>query len=146
MSLIKFKKNRFPWDDSLFDFFNGDEFFNDEFFNMGKSVPAMNVKEHDSDFEIELAAPGFDRSDFEIVLEDNVLRVSAKKSKESGEEEEGYTRKEFNYSAFQRNMQLPGTVDEDKEVKATYKNGILKLKLMKSEMAEEKTKRVIEVV
>ncbi|MEM7380209.1 MAG: Hsp20/alpha crystallin family protein, partial [Bacteroidota bacterium] len=69
-----------------------------------------------------------------------------KKSKESAEEEEGYTRKEFNYSAFQRNMQLPSTVDEEKEVKATYKNGILKLRLMKNDTASEKTKRVIEVV
>ena len=146
MSLIKFNKNRFPWDSSLTDFWNREEMFNDDFFSMEKSLPAMNVKEHDDDFEIELASPGFEKKDFEVTLKDHVLEVCAEKSKEEVEEDKDYTRKEFNYNSFRRSMHLPNTVDESKKVKATYKNGILKLNLLKKEQAKEKPKRVIEVV
>ncbi|MFS4491263.1 Hsp20/alpha crystallin family protein [Maribacter sp. 2308TA10-17] len=145
MSLIKFNKNRFPWNNNLVDFFDRDSLFNDDFFNMEKSVPAMNVKEHENDFEIELASPGFDKKDFEITMNDDILEVSAEKSKEEEEKDDDYTRKEFNYRSFRRSLQLPKTVDDSKDVKATYKNGILKLQLMKKEEAKEKSKRVIEV-
>ena len=146
MSLIKFNGKRFPWNENLMDFFDRDAFLDDEFFNLEKSMPAMNVKEHDKDFEIELAAPGFDKKDFEIVMKDDLLEVSAKKSKEETTEDEAYTRKEFNYSAFKRAMQLPKTVDATKDVKASYKNGILKMNLHKLESAKQASKKVIEVV
>ncbi|PWL37662.1 heat-shock protein [Flagellimonas aquimarina] len=146
MSLIKFNGNRFPWNENLSDFFNRDTFVNDDFFNLEKSLPAMNVKEHDDDFEIELAAPGFDKKDFEITMREDVLEVSAQKTKEETEKDEDYARKEFNYNSFKRTMQLPTTVDQNQDVKATYKNGILKLNLLKAEVTKEKPKRVIEVV
>lgn len=145
MSLIKFNKNRFPWNNNLVDFFDRDTLFNDDFFNMEKSLPAMNVKEHETDFEIELASPGFEKKDFEIIMNDDILEVSAEKSKEEEEKDDDYTRKEFNYRSFKRSLQLPKTVDASKDVKATYKNGILKLQFMKKEEAKEKSKRVIEV-
>lgn len=145
MSLIKFNKNRFPWNNNLVDFFDCDTLFNDDFFNMEKSLPAMNVKEHENNFEIELASPGFEKKDFEITMNDDILEVSAEKSKEEEDKDDDYTRKEFNYRSFRRSLQLPKTVDDSKDVKATYKNGILKLQLMKKEEAKEKSKRVIEV-
>lgn len=146
MSLVKLNKKRFPWNESLTDFFNRELFVDDDFFNLEKSHPNMNVKEHDKDFEIEFAVPGFDKKDFEITMKDDVLEVSAHKSKEETEEDENYTRREFNYSAFTRTVQLPNTVDRTKEVKAVYKNGILKLNLLKMEEAKENKKKVIEVV
>ncbi|VAW14175.1 hypothetical protein MNBD_BACTEROID03-744 [hydrothermal vent metagenome] len=146
MSLVKFNKNVFPWNKGLIDFFDQDTLFNVDFFNLEKSLPAMNVKEHDKDFEIELASPGFEKKDFEITMNDDVLEVSAQKSVEEEEKEDDYTRKEFNYRAFRRSLQLPKTVDNSKDVKATYKNGILKLLLLKKEADKEKTKRKIEVV
>ncbi|MBO0323690.1 Hsp20/alpha crystallin family protein [Muricauda sp. CAU 1633] len=146
MSLVKFNGKRFPWNESLVDFFNRDAFIDDDFFNLEKSSPSMNVKEHDGDFEIEIAAPGFEKKDFEITMKDDILEVSAKKSKEETEKDEEYTRREFNYSAFTRTMQLPNSVDRSKEVKATYKNGILNLNLLKMEEAKENQKKVIEVV
>ena len=129
MSLIRFNKNRFPFNNELGDLFDRGSLFDDDFFNLEKSMPAMNVKEHDTDFEIELASPGFNKKDFEITMKDDVLEVSAEKSKEDEEKEDDYTRKEFNYRSFRRSLQLPKTVDDTKEVKATYKNGILKLQL-----------------
>lgn len=55
MSPIKFNKNRFPFGNGLTGFFDRDSLFNNDFFNLKKSLPAMNIKEHDNDFEIELA-------------------------------------------------------------------------------------------
>jgi HSP20 family protein len=121
-------------------------FVDDDFFNLEKSHPSMNVKEHDTDFEIEFAAPGFDKKDFEITMKDDVLEVSAHKSKEETEEDENYTRREFNYNAFTRTVQLPNNVDRSKDVKAVYKNGILKLNLLKKEETKKNPKKVIEVV
>lgn len=146
MSIVKFNQNRWPWNYGLSDLMDRNGDFNDDFFNLEKSLPAMNVKEHENDFEIELASPGFEKKDFEITMKDDVLEVSAKKSQEAEEKEDEYTRKEFNYRSFRRALQLPKTVDNSKEVKATYKNGILKLHLLKKEVAKKKAKRKIEVV
>ncbi|MFS4447973.1 Hsp20/alpha crystallin family protein [Maribacter sp. 2307UL18-2] len=145
MSLIKFNKNRFPWNSNLVDFFDRDDLFHSDFFNLEKSLPAMNVKEHDDGFEIELASPGFEKKDFEITMNDDILEVSAVKNEEEEEQNDAYTRKEFNYRSFRRSLQLPKTVDNSKDVEATYTNGILKLRLMKNEETSEKPKRVIEV-
>ena len=106
----------------------------------------MNVKEREDDFEIELASPGFDKKDFKISLEDHILEVSAEKEKEETEKDNEYTRKEFNYRSFRRALQLPKTIDESKDVKATYKNGILRLNLQKRENTKEKAKKKIEVI
>ncbi len=72
-------------------------------------------------------------------------RFSAQKRKEKTEEEENFTRREFNYNAFTRSLQLPPTVDRSKDVKAVYQNGILTLKVHKMEAAKNNQKKVIEV-
>ncbi|SDQ98268.1 Hsp20/alpha crystallin family protein [Flagellimonas zhangzhouensis] len=145
MPLVKMDRKRFPWNDSLIDFFNRDAFVDDEFFNLEKFHPSMNIKEHDKDFEIEFAAPGFDKKDFKITMKDDVLEVSAEKSHEETEEEENFTRREFNYNSFTRNLKLPNTADTTKEVAAVYKKGILTLNVPKMEGAPKDNKKVIEV-
>ncbi|WP_296381511.1 Hsp20/alpha crystallin family protein [Winogradskyella sp.] len=150
MSLIKFNnRNRlFPsWNnESLKSFLSSDDFFNNDFFEEDSLMPAMNVKEHDEDFEIEFAAPGFSKKDFEVTIDDNILNVCGEKKHEVEEKEEDYTRKEFSYNSFRRSLTLPKSVSTDQEVKATYKNGILKLNLHKKEEAKEQPKKVIEVI
>ncbi|MCK5402186.1 MAG: Hsp20/alpha crystallin family protein [Flavobacteriaceae bacterium] len=160
MTLIKFNKrdrllprnrlisrNRFfPWNNSLKDFLSSDEFFKDDFFSEDSFMPAMNVKEHQNDFEIEFAAPGFSKKDFEVTIKDDVLNVCGEKRREEEEIEEDYTRKEFSYNSFKRSLKLPSTVNPDAKVKATYKNGILKLNLLKKEDIKQTPKKVIEVV
>lgn len=146
MSLVKLDGKRFPWNERLIDFFSRDAFVDDDFFNLEKTHPSMNVKEHKDDFEIEFAAPGFEKKDFKITMKDDVLEVSAQKRKEKTEEEENFTRREFNYNAFTRTVQLPNNVDRSKDVKAVYKNGILKLNLFKKEETKKNPKKVIEVV
>lgn len=150
MSLIKFNnRNRlFPsWNnDSLKSFLSSDDFFNDDFFEEDSLMPAMNVKEHEDDFEIEFAAPGFSKKDFEVTIEDNMLKVCGEKQKESEEKKEDYTRREFSYNSFKRSLKLPKTVNTDQDVIASYENGILKLNLQKKEEAKETIKKVIEVL
>lgn len=146
MSLIKFN-NRFPWNTSaLTNFLTADDFFNDDFFTKDSLMPAMNVIEHDDDFEIELAAPGFSKDNFEVTLDSDGLHICAEKSKEEEEKEEGYLRKEFSYNSFKRTLRLPDSVNLEKDVKAAYKKGILKLNLLKKEEAKVLPKKVIEVV
>ena len=149
MSLIKFNnRNRlFPtWNnESLKQFLSSDDFFNNDFLDEDSLMPAMNVKEHEDDFEIEFAAPGFTKKDFEITIDDNILNVCGEKKHETEEKEDDYTRKEFSYNSFKRSMALPKTVNTDQDVKAIYKNGILKLHLLKKEEAKEQPKKIIEV-
>ena len=150
MSLIKFNnRNRlFPsWNnDSLKGFFGNDDFFSNDFFEEDSLMPAMNVKEHEKDFEIEFAAPGFSKKDFEVTINGNILNVCGEKKNESEEKQEDYTRKEFSYNSFKRSLQLPKTVQTEQDVRATYKNGILKLNLQKKEEAKAKPKKVIDVL
>lgn len=153
MTLVKF--NRRPFGSLITrDFFDMDNFFDDrmwkgglmetDFWN-GKTVePALNIRETDDHFEIELAAPGFSKKDFEVTIEDGCLNISAKKEFTKEEKEEEYTRREFNYSAFERSLQLPETVKEE-EIKAKYNDGILRFKLMKREEAKKRPPKVIEV-
>jgi len=149
MSLIKFNnRNRlFPsWNnDNLKSFLSNDNFFNNDFFEEDSLMPAMNVKEHNEDFEIEFAAPGFSKKDFEVTIDDNILNVCGEKKKETEEKDDDYTRKEFSYNSFKRSLSLPKSVNTEQNVKATYKNGILKLNLQKKEEAKEQPKKVIEV-
>jgi len=154
MSLVKFKRNR-PWGNLVnSDFFEMDDFFdnrlwnrvlsNDQFWNGKNMEPALNVMENDDNFEIELAAPGFAKKDFNITIEDNCLNISAEKTAEKEEKEDNYTRKEFSYNSFERNLQLPENVKEE-DVKAHYKDGILSFKLYKKEVARKPKPKVIEV-
>ncbi len=145
MSLIKFNE-RFPWNKSvLTNFLNADDFFNDDFFAKDSLMPAMNVKENDDNFEVELAAPGFTKDDFNVTIDKNGLHISAEMEEEMEEDEEGYLRREFSYNSFKRSLRLPESINRDKEVKAIYKNGVLKLNLLKKELAKELPKKVIKI-
>jgi HSP20 family protein len=154
MSLVKFKRSR-PWGNLITsDFFEMDDFFdnrlwnqvlsNDQFWNGKNMEPALNIMEKDGKYEIELAAPGFAKKDFNITIEDGCLNISAEKSAEKEMEEDNYTRKEFAYNSFERNLQLPENVKEE-DVKAQYKDGILSFKLTKKEHVSKSKPKVIEV-
>ena len=125
-----------------------DDIFKDDFFDEEGQMPAMNIKEHKKDFEIEFAAPGFDKKDFEVTLEDDVLHVFGEKKVEKEEKDEDFSRKEFSYKSFKRSAMLPTSVDLNQKIKAIYKNGILKVNLLKKEEAVKKLppKKVIEVI
>lgn len=144
--LVKSPRRRFPWmNGGLAKSFGLDDLFDDDFFTTKTTLPAMNVKEHEDDFEIEFAVPGFSKEDFEVSIEDDILYVSAEKSMEDMEDEDDYTRKEFSYSSFQRTLQLPKSVDISKEVKAKYQDGVLKLRLIKDQKALKDHRKQIKI-
>ena len=94
-------------------------------------LPPINIKDQEKTLELELAAPGLSKDDFKITLDNGILTISSEKEQNKEEEENGFVRKEFSYNSFSRSFSLPENVDEDKEVKATYNNGILKLTIDK---------------
>jgi HSP20 family protein len=128
-----------------------DEFFNTDFWpsfldvNTRYSVPAVNILEEDNEYRIEVVAPGIDKKDVKINLEDDVLTISSEKQEENEEKNKHYMRREFNYTAFTRSFVVPEEVDAEK-ISAEHKNGILTLHLPKKEEVVKKTqKRQIKV-
>jgi len=153
MSLVKFRRR--PFGNLVTqDFFDMDDFFDNRMWNKGtlsnpfwngKTMePALNVKETDDNFEIELAAPGFGKKDFEVTIDDGCLNISAEKESSEEEKDDNYTRREFSYNSFQRLLQLPESVKQE-EIKAKYNDGILSFKLAKKEEAKKRPPKVIEV-
>lgn len=146
MTLVKYKKTRLPWYNSMFtDLLESDRLLTNDLLMENKWIPAMNVKETEDLFEIEMAAPGFTKKDFEISIENGLLKISAEKEEEMKEEVDDYTRREFNYNSFLRSFTLPENVNEEEMIDATYNRGILKLVLNKIHIDEITPKRVIEV-
>ncbi len=127
----------------LSDFFDNDRFFDADWLRK-QSVPAVNVKETEKSFEIELAAPGLTKKDFEISVDNGMLTISSEKKEEKEEKEKNDTRKEFSYSSFSRSFTLPENVNEE-DVKAYYEDGILKLHIAKKAIGTSKPKKAIEV-
>ena len=104
-------------------------------------IPAVNIKEENDKFILEMAAPGMNKDDFKINLDNYQLTISSEQKKEKKEKEDNYTRREFVYSSFSRSFTLPKTIDIDK-IKADYKNGILSLTLPKKEEEAKLTKQI----
>jgi HSP20 family protein len=127
------------------DFMDIDSFFTRDFGDkMMLPFPAVNISETPASYEVEVAAPGFNKEDFSVKVEDDVLIISAETKEEKKEEEKNYTRREYTYNSFTRSFRLPNNVKEG-EIKATYTDGMLKLAMPK--VAEEvKKAKAIEVV
>ncbi len=106
--------------------------------------PAVNIKEGEKDFELELAVPGRKKSDFNIEIDKDVLTISSEIEQDKEVKEENYTRREFGFSSFKRAFTLPETIDNEK-IRAHYENGLLKFVLPKKEEALPKPKRMIEL-
>lgn len=110
----------------------------------GVNMPAVNIVEEKDDFRIEVAAPGLDKKDFKIDLNNNVLTISSEKNDEKEEKSERFMRREFSYSSFKRSFTLPETAQVDKIV-ANHKNGILQITIPKKEEARVKPPRQIAI-
>src|SRR6056297_2089533 len=120
-----------------------DHFFDNELMNWSNrnysttntTLPSVNIKEDEEAFHVEMAAPGLEKKDFKVELNNNMLTISSEKEEEHEEnEDEQFTRKEFNYQSFNRSFTLPETVESNK-IKAKYENGILKVDIPKKEEA-----------
>ena len=108
------------------------------------TTPAVNIKETNKNYVLELAAPGLKKEDFKISLDKDVLTISFENKNETNETNEKYTRKEFVYNSFERAFTLPEHVEQAK-INATYNNGILVLDLPKAEAAQPKPAKEIKI-
>jgi len=137
MSLVKFS-NLYP---SLFDRFIENDMFdwtNKNFSNTNTTLPSVNIKESLDAFEVEVAAPGFEKTDFSIEQDNDILTVSSeKKIEKETKDNEQFTKKEISYQSFSRSFTLPVTVESEK-ITAKYENGILKIVIPKKEEAKPK--------
>ncbi len=97
-------------------------------------IPAVNIKEDEKQYVLEMAAPGLKKEDFKISLDNDVMNISREVEEKKEEKNENYTRREFWFNSFSRSFTLPETIDFDK-IKADYRNGILKITLPKDEKA-----------
>jgi HSP20 family protein len=125
----------------LTDFFETDRFFDADWLKKVQEVPAVNVMEREKEFEIQMAAPGLSKKDFNITIENGVLSIFVEREMENEEKDKNYTRKEYNYTNFVRSFTLPETVKTEK-VDAWYENGILRLVLPKEVEAKVKPKAI----
>ena len=145
MTLIK--RSNWPalmTDNWLTDFFDNNRFFDADWMKRFQEIPAVNVREKNNEFLIELAAPGLKKKDFEITVENGILTIMAERKLEKEETEENFTRKEFNYENFTRSFTLPENVNPEK-VDAHYEDGILMLTVAKKEVVAEKKPKAIAV-
>jgi len=110
----------------------------------GSTVPRVNIVESGDDFRVEVAAPGMRKDDFHISLDNDMLTISSEIQNEESNEEQNYLRREFSYQAFKRSFYLPNTVEADK-IKATYKDGLLRLAIPKKEEAKKKPVKTIAI-
>lgn len=102
---------------------------------------AVNIKEREDDFVIEMAVPGIDKKDIHIEIEGNKMIVKSEVSNEIKESKERYTRKEFAYGSFARSFTLPKEVDLDK-IDADYTNGVLNILIPKPESKKKIVKKI----
>ncbi|MBT8285088.1 Hsp20/alpha crystallin family protein [Muriicola sp. SD30] len=155
MTLVRFKNRNRPFTNLITsDFFDMEDFFdnrfwkkglvNEDFWNGRSGEPALNIREEDRHFEIELAAPGFEKKDFDVSIENGYLTIKAEKEDTEETKKENYTRKEFSYNSFERSLQLPENVLEDK-IKAKYNDGILSFKVLKKEEAKKLKPKKVEI-
>jgi len=149
-SLERTNGNSFSSIPSLLNDFLTDDWLNSSLMNWrstGSSLPAVNVRETNDQFMIEVAVPGMKREDFKVELDNNVLTISS--SKEENRQEKGYqgefTRREFSYQAFQRSFSLPEAKVDGGKISAKYTDGILYVTVPKREEAKIKPARQITV-
>lgn len=138
MTLVKNNTGLLP--SLLEDLFESDFFKKPSMMQAGLTVPAVNIKETPENYVIEMAAAGMKKEDFNININRNVISISTEKSSENEsttttENNEKYTRKEFNYSSFSRSFTLPEAANRE-DINATYTDGILKVSIAKKDEAK----------
>jgi len=125
------------------------DFFDNEWLERANTTaPAINVIESESNFKVEVAAPGMTKEDFNVTLDENQNLVISmeKKTDQQEEQKEGrFLRREFSYSKFQQTMVIPDNVDKEK-ISAKVEDGVLKIDLPKlTEEESKKAQKQIEV-
>lgn len=145
MTLIK-RNNMHPFDD-LFNSFFSDEPANWSVgYNRGfRNRAAVNIYETDEDYRLEMMAPGFEKEQFKVELENDELIIRAERENQQEVDNKHYSHREFQMANVERRFNLPeGKVDPEK-VSAEYRNGVLNIVLAKREEHKPAPSRMIEI-
>ena len=149
-NLVRTNGNSFSSVPSLLNDFSTDDWFNSSLANWksaGSSLPAVNVRETNDDYMIDVAAPGMKRENFKVELDNNILTISSEfeEKQEEKDKNENFTRREFSYQSFQRSFSLPENKVDGGKISAKYTDGILHVVVPKREEAKVKPARQITV-
>jgi len=107
-----------------------------------KGFVPVNVKETEKSFQLEVVAPGFEKTDFKISVEQNLLTVSAEKKNEVNEDANKQIRREYSYNSFKRSFTLDEKTDAT-NIEASYINGVLTLNLPKKETVKPVVNEIV---
>ena len=129
---------------------NFSPFFFDDFFRNTWDIlptkntvnPATNIIENDKEFILEFSIPGKDNLDFEVELDNRILKLSLKKS--DSVSRDNYMLQQFNFSSFNKSYEVPISIDLNK-IESFYRNGILKVNLPKRKEYYNQAKKIISV-
>ena len=127
---------------SIFDDFFGSNIFDSRTLKRNH-LPSVNILDNEKFFELNLAAPGKNRKDFTIELEDQILTISSE-SYTNNDDSDNFTRQEYRYGNFKRSFRLPDSINTSL-IKAKYENGILSISLPKHKEAIPEPKKQIEI-
>jgi len=130
-----------PSMENLFSSFFGNDLMNKDY---ATYVPSVNITENESSYSIEASAPGFEKHDFNVQIEDGILTISGEHKQENITKDKQFVRKEFNYGSFSRSFNLVDLVDEEK-IDAKYENGILRIELPKNEKNKARNLKQIQI-
>jgi HSP20 family protein len=147
-TLVRQNATSFPSLTSLIeDFFNRDLADSMLARNYSATLPAVNIRETNEDYLIEVAAPGMKREEFKVELDNNVLTISSQREQKHEEqaENENYARREFNYQSFQRSFTLPENKVQGEKITARYTDGILHITVPKKDEAKVKPVKQITI-
>jgi len=124
------------------------DFFNTDFMpKANATAPAINVKESDKGYTVELAAPGMTKEDFNVHINDEgnlIIKMESKQEKKDEDKSTRYLRREFSYTKYEQTLILPDDVVKDK-IAARVENGVLTVELPKVEQQQVKVSRQIEI-
>jgi HSP20 family protein len=106
-----------------------------------KGFVPVNIIEDDKGYTLEVVAPGFEKADFKVNIDQQVLTIKAEKKDEKKTENEKQIRREYNYRSFKRSFTIDEKIDVT-SIDAAYVNGVLTLNLPKKETVKESAKEI----
>jgi HSP20 family protein len=147
MTLIRRNNALWPSLNNIFDDFITRDLLGNGWSNYSATettIPAVNIVETKDDFQVEMAAPGMTKKDFNIELDNDTLTISSVKEDSHQERDQSYSRREVSYQSFKRSFYLPNSVEAE-NINAKYQDGVLRLVIPKKEEAKTKPIRQIAI-